>query len=215
MHTDFKIQTLIEKEGLEGYGIWLLCLEFLGKEGEKRSKEGKRWSLHGQTRWFYLLLSLARWSDEGKLKKILETMAEIGLICAKSLKYGHLYCPNFSKRADDYTTRQLRTNSEPNTNNVPLDKNRIDKIRTEYSRLAGYDESSYLPGDYARYHAAIKKLVVRAGGKDELVIEALNWISKQNFSWTLETLNKKWFDFVKSRNGASFVNSGGSGWKRP
>ena len=57
-------------------------------------------------------------------------MGELNLCCRKSLKRDELYIPKFKKRADDYTKR-LRRQSEGATDNVLLDKNRIDKNRTE------------------------------------------------------------------------------------
>jgi len=202
MYTDFKIRTLIEKHGLEGYAIWLLCLEFLGKEGEKKSKEGKKWSLNGQTRWKEHLMKVAGWSENGKLESILGTLAELKLICSKSLKYGNLYSPNFKERADEYTRRQLRLISEQTTDNILLDKNRIDKnridkIRIEYIKLKGWDIKNFFPDDFARTAKAIKTLVFKAKGKEELVLEGLAWISKQRYEWSLETLVKQWAKFMK------------------
>src|SRR3990167_11404571 len=100
MHTDLKIQTLMEKHGTDGYAIWVICLELLGKEGKKGL-------LNSKSGWQNGLLKVVGWSDNGKLISILKTMAELNLINPKSLKYGNLYVPKFIKRADDYTMRLL------------------------------------------------------------------------------------------------------------
>ncbi len=189
MHTDLKIQNLIAKHSTDGYTIWVLCLELLGKEGKKGL-------LNSKSGWQNGLLKVVGWSDNGKLTTILETMAELNLINSKSLKYGNLYVPKFIKRADDYTTRLLRTNSEQDTNNVCVDKNRIEQIRTEYIRIKGYSLKNLSKNDYGRLGKAIKTLLERTKGEVEPIIKGLAWISKQNYSWTLETLDKKWIEFT-------------------
>ncbi len=125
MHTDLKIQAHLSEHGLEGYAIFNLCLELVGKEGSR----GK---LMSKTMWQDGLLKVFARSDDGmgkvKLNKILMYLAQIDLISSKSFKYGHLHIPNFTKRIDDYTARQIRTMSEPDTDKVLPD---IDKNRTE------------------------------------------------------------------------------------
>lgn len=193
MHTDLKIQSLMEKHGLEGYGIFNLCLEMVGKEGR-----GGR--INGQLRWRQGICKVAGWSEDGKLDKILETMAELGLICSKSLKYGNLYIPKFIKRADNYTTQKLRRDYEETTKNIPPEKKRIDKIRTEYIRVKGWDINNFTSDDFARTAKAIKNLILKAKGDGGLVEKGLIWASQQNWcDWTLETLIKKWQDFLKTK----------------
>jgi len=79
---------------------------------------------------------------------------------------------------------------------VYADKIRIEQIRTEYISLKGFVIKNLLPTDYARMGKAIKSLLERTNGDAELVIKGLQWISKQNYSWTLETLDKKWIEFT-------------------
>ena len=183
----------MEKHGLEGYAIWNLCLELLGKEGKKGI-------LNSKSGWKNGLCKVIGWSDNGKLNSILDTMGELNLINIKSLKYGNLYIPKFNKRLDDYTARLLRTNPEQTTEKVTLEQNRIEQIRIEYIRHKGLDIKNFFPDDYARTAKAIKTLVFKAGGKDELVLEALEWISKQRYEWSLETLIKQWATFMKYAN---------------
>jgi hypothetical protein len=81
-----------------------------------------------------------------------------------------------------------------------LDKRRIDKIRIEYIRAVGIEEDHLKSDDYGRIHKAIKNLVIKADHKDDLVIAGIHWIteiSAGKWSWTLETLLKKWPEFMK------------------
>ena len=128
MSSDLKIQVLIEKHGIEGYGIYNLCLEMVGKEG-KRGKIGS------DLRWFEGLLKIAQWSDKDKFKSILETMVELRLICPKSFKYGNLFIPKFVRRADDYTRRQIRTESVGSPEKVALEKKREEENKNKNKRL--------------------------------------------------------------------------------
>lgn len=199
MHTDLKIQALITKHGAEGYAVWCLCLELLGKEGKKGV-------LKAESGWKNGLLKVLGWSDNGKISGVFETMAELRLINPKSLNFGNLYIPKFNKRVDDYTARSIRRMSEHNTDKVPLDKNRIDKIRTEYILLKGFKETELKPDDYGRLHKGIRDLILKAGD-DALVIDGLHWIETKSagkWSWTLETLLKKWPDFLQENNKTPF-----------
>lgn len=198
MHTDLKVQILIKKHGVEGYGIYNLCLEMVGQQGKK----GK---IEGQLRWREAILKMAGWSDNGKLDKIINTMAEVRLICPKSLKYGNLSIPKFIKRADDYTTRKLRTLSEQDTDNVRVDKKRIEKIREEYIKAKGFRLTDFSSDDFARTGKAIKTLINKAGGEDTQVIEAIKWASKQSWcDWTLETVIRRWLSFKSQSTQPTF-----------
>lgn len=205
MHTDLKVQILLEKHGIEGYAIWNLCLEMVGKEGKK----GK---IDGQLRWIQLLLKVAGWTDKGKLESILNTMAEIKLICSKSFKYGNLYIPKFMKRADDYTLRKLRTNYEHNTDNVHVDKIRIDKIIEEIKKKKKIDTTNNPSLEtflYKRYGRAAKQLLLITKGDITLAIKSINWVSQwceeKQLNWELETVVKHYTtglacDFKKKDN---------------
>jgi hypothetical protein len=196
MHTDLKIQALIEKMGLDGYALWNLCLEMVGKEGHK----GK---LMVSTRWQDGLLKVTGWSDKKRFNEILETMGELGLICSKSLKYGNLYIPKFMKRVDDYTARKLRGEFVDSSEKVPLDKIKkesIDQIRERYASSKGFSLTDFSREDYARTAKAIKNLLLKAKGDEELVINSFYWASKQGWiDWTMETINRKWPDYMRDQ----------------
>ena len=78
-----------------------------------------------------------------------------------------------------------------------IDKINIQKIREEYIRLKGFDPINLSSNDYSRMGRAIKTLLIRANGNTDLVMQGLQWQAKQPYSWTLETLDKKWLDFMK------------------
>lgn len=187
MHEDIKVQTLIKKCGLEGYGLWNLCLELVGEEGKK----GR---IGGELEWRNKLLEMAGWSDSGKLTNMLNTLAEIRLINPKALKYGNLYIPNIVERADDYTTRKVRSETEQ----IPNLYERMVKIRHLFTSIKGWSKDYLSPSDYGQMARGAKELIKRAGGNDELVMDAINWVSQQGYAdWNLQTVNKKWPDFMR------------------
>lgn len=198
MHTDLKVQALIQKHGAEGYATWNLCLELLGKEG----KGGK---LMASTLWKECLSSVLYQSNKevglARIDKILDTMATLRLIDAKSLNNGNLYVPKFLKRADNWTKKLLRSSDEDTSQKVPLYKNILDKIILHYIRLKGWEEKNLNRSDYARVALTTKKLLKRTNGSLELITEGMDWIAKRGWDWwTLETLDKYWADFMKHKD---------------
>ena len=52
-----------------------------------------------------------------------------------------------------------------------------------------------------RYGKRIKDLLVKSKGDDNLVKEAIKWVSEKEYvDWTLETVSKKWPDFMKEHS---------------
>lgn len=97
--------------------------------------------------------------------------------------------------------KEFQRNSE-GTPMVPVDKNRIDKIRTEYLGARGISLETFSPDDFSRTGGAIKKLIFRAGGDDNLVLEGIAWVAQRGYcEWTLETVLKKWPEFISSKKG--------------
>lgn len=192
MHTNLKIQELIDKEGAEGYAIWILCLEMVGKEGKK----GK---LDGQKRWQKGLEKVLQWSGNGKIDKILKTLAEVKLINSKALKYGNLHIPEFTKRGDDYFRRQLRTKSEQTTKKVPLEEiRRIIEYIIEKNKIKVEGNTALLTHFFKRYSKAAKELALLTNCKFELAKKAIDWVSgwcePKGWSWTLETVIKHYIE---------------------
>ena len=184
-HTNFKHRKLINEIGVEGYGVYWLCVELVGQQG-------KKYCIKAQEDWKIALKDTSR-VDNGKLEKFLKTFAQANLICPKALEKGDLAIPKMKDYADEYSVRISRQYPD----NVGVDKIRIDKIRIEYVKLKGWDLKTFNSNDFARTAKAIKTLLGRTKGEVEPILKGLAWISKQNYEWTLETLDKKWLDFMK------------------
>lgn len=202
MHTDLKIQALMEKYKADGYLVWCLCLELVGKEGQ-------RGILNSKSGWQNGLLKVASWLDKGSLEDILKYMVELELINSKSFNYGNLYIPKFVKRADDYTRRQIRTNYGQTTDNVlveenRIDKNRIEEIIREYIRVKNYPtilsngekDKGLINSIYKRNCKVAKELAVISNGDIPKVLKVMAWFGgicdKKGLSWSLETI-LKWY----------------------
>lgn len=82
----------------------------------------------------------------------------------------------------------------------PKNAQNINIIRIEYIRIKGWKQEDFTPDDYARTGKAIKTLLIKSKGNKDLVINALTWASRQSWcDWTLETIIKRWPDFMKER----------------
>ena len=131
MGIDLKIQAVIHKHGLEGYAIWCLTLELLGREGPENGRIGRIDGLEMAIRG---LMQVTGWQEGRKIKRILSTFSTLGLIDRKSFSSGNLYIPKFASRVDEYTQRKMNKISGENRDNVPYYKIRTDKIRKEESK---------------------------------------------------------------------------------
>jgi len=120
-HTNLKLQMLIRRIGLEGYGYFWFLVELAGKEENFRVISGKSWKKFAEV----MLLVEAKKQD-----KYLEVIADLGLIDKKAIKSGTLYIPKLGERSDDYTKRVRRV-YEHTPNIVPLEQKRTDKNRIE------------------------------------------------------------------------------------
>lgn len=170
MHTDLKVQNLVDNFGIEGYAIFNLCLELVAKEGV----DGRIMASLG---WRQAILKVARWSDEGKLDNILKHMGKISLICPKSLRYGHLYIPKLMERADEYTQRKIGRMSGQYRDNIGA-KNTTEEIRKEEKRRGNFSYLSSknlkeLKTDFKGDIASVKNFLLGAGLPEAAVVEAL------------------------------------------
>jgi hypothetical protein len=185
-HANGKMRQILRKHGLEGYAFCWICLELIGKEGNGRYR------INAEKDWKQTLCEIVK-KDIKEVEEWLNYQAEINAIDRKALEKGDLYIPKLKEYGDEYSTRVSRYS--PDT--LLVDKIRIDKIRLEYIKIKGLDVKNFFPDDFARTAKIIKILVSKAGGDDALVIKALHWIAKQTYEWTLETLSRKWPDFMK------------------
>lgn len=203
MHTDFRVQELLKKHGADGYAVWNLCLEFLGRGGVKAPGRGRTWSLDGQTTewWKTDLLNVLGWSDKARLDSILKTLADSKLLDSKSLARGNLSIPKFHELIDNWTRKSLRSDyvvtTELTTECIPY-KDNIIEIRAYYTKLKAWKPGSLNRGDYARIYKACMRLFSREGVTTELIIEGLDWLAGRGWDyWTIETLDKHWAEFIK------------------
>lgn len=93
-----------------------------------------------------------------------------------------------------------------NSNGTPkellrIEKSRIEKIREEYIKIKGFCLKDFSSDDYARTGKAIKTLLIKAKGNNDLVIKSLQWANNQKWcDWTLETVIRRWPDFMKFKD---------------
>lgn len=121
-HTNLKLQSLVDKFGLEAVGYYWSCVELVGLQGKNfELKVEKDWKL-------YLKKFLG--IEEKKQDAILEFMSNKKLIDKKALKKGNLYIPKLAERCDEYTDK-VRRISRQGRDNVGLEEKRRDKKRIE------------------------------------------------------------------------------------
>ena len=123
-----------------------------------------------------------------------KTIKRNGFITFKNFNEMHNKIGNYFGTPSD-----IQSLSKGNKDKIRIEKNRIDAVRQTYTDIVRLDEATFVGADYGRYNSAAKKLILRAEGKDDLVIEGLKWISKKDFNWTMETLLKLWPEFLKER----------------
>jgi hypothetical protein len=80
----------------------------------------------------------------------------------------------------------------------------ISSLISFYITKKGFREEDVQMPERNRYGKALKELLINAKGDDNLVKEGIEWLcgdaSKNNYSWTLETLLKKWAEFKSVMN---------------
>ena len=190
-HNNPKTRNLIRQFGCEGYGFLCICREIIGKYGEK-------YRLKPEKDWKNLLIEATK-MDEEKIDDILKFLATNKDIDCKALEMGDLYIPKLREYGDEYTKR-LRRESDQAPNKVVLHYITLQDITRHYITVRCLDEKTLSKDDYGRYGKAIKNLFVRAKEDVVLVKEAITWQSKQGYDWTLETVLKKFPDFLRSKN---------------
>lgn len=184
---DLRIVRLEELYKNDGYAVFFKCLELVGDQGSG-----------GKLKFEELPKSLiAKRCNvaEEKLDDILNYMGKVDLCSDSHLRKGVLCFPKLLKRADDYAKR-LKRKSVQSTNTDSEDRK---EITTYFIQQKGYDVSGWTPGDWARLGKGIKDLIIRSDYNKNQCIEAISWISSKNYEWTLETLIRKYPDFLKER----------------
>lgn len=125
-HTNLKVRSIIREFGLEGYGLYWICLEIVGSQGENYTvKKDKDWKL--------LLAELSNF-DQKKTDDILNKLAELKLIDKKQLIRGHLSIPKLRDYSDEYTQRVGTKSKKVVLEEKRTEENRIEKKRTDKKR---------------------------------------------------------------------------------
>ncbi len=108
-HQDLNVEPLIEKYGIEPYGLfWLLC-ELVGRHGvEFKIKQDRGWQTIARNR--------SKLPEE-RFKSYCDELANLDLINKKAYEIGDLYIPKMANYSDDYT-KKVRRVSEQDTDNV-------------------------------------------------------------------------------------------------
>ncbi|MEM9452398.1 MAG: Lin1244/Lin1753 domain-containing protein, partial [Cyanobacteria bacterium P01_E01_bin.6] len=91
-----QIFELIEAHGVQGYGIWWVILE------ECYSVESNGFQVEASETWFKRLSKNLNLTDWRTIIRVLDTMANLGLIDSQMWAEHIVVVPGISKRADDY-----------------------------------------------------------------------------------------------------------------
>lgn len=172
----------IEKLNDEQKGLYLMLLLLAGATNN---------NIKDDENYLKRVLNLQNYNQN--IRKNVDKICEVfsGLIS----RNGFLKFKNF-KKIHNYLRNADGTPKETQR----IAKNRIDKIRIEYIKIKAFRLEDFSSDDFARTAKAIKSLLLKTNN-DDLVIEGLRWASRQNWcDWTLETVNKKWPDFMKERS---------------
>ena len=182
---DLRIVRLEEQYKNDGYAVFFKCLELVGDQGSggKLKFEDFPKSLIAKR------CNIA----EDKLDDILSYMGRSGLCSSSHLSKGILYFPKLVSRADDYAKR-LRRKSVQHSD---IDTEERKEVTAYYIQQKGYSTVGWTSGDWSRLGKGIKDLFIRSNNNKQQCIEAISWISGKNYEWTLETLIRKYPDFLK------------------
>jgi len=129
-YTNLKLQQIIMEFGMDGYGLFWICLELVAQQSANfRLEKDKMWKP---------VLAKNASIGQKKTEEILNRFGELNLIDAHSLKRGHLYIPKLAERADEYTASKLRTLSRHSPDTLPTvsgqSRSRLEQIRIEEKR---------------------------------------------------------------------------------
>lgn len=184
-HTNMKLQALIDKLGIAGYGYYWACVELVASQGGDGFKIGK------EKHWEEHLKKMLNIEPKDQ-KKYLVELARHNLIDLKSLKIGDLYIPKLEERCDEYTEK-LRRKSRQHTDNVGLEQKRTDKKRREYQSVSYLKKipEKDLDEFYNRFDCSKKAIISK--GEDLFLWCEANGKVKKNYKATLLNALKKDF----------------------
>lgn len=190
-HTNMKLQALIDKLGVAGYGYYWACVELVASQGGDgfRIVKDKHWEQHLKK-----MLNI----EPNDQKKFLIVLANHNLIDRKALKNGDLYIPKLEERCDEYTEKKKRNDkigrmSGQGRDNVGLEQKRIDKNRREYNSVSYLKKipEKDLEEFYNRFDCSKKAIISKA--EDLILWCDTNGKVKKNYKTFLLNALKKDF----------------------
>ena len=133
-HTNMKLQALIDKLGISGYGYYWACVELVASQG------GDGFIVVKDKHWEQHLKKMLNIEPDDQ-KQYLVELARLNLIDRESLKKGNLYIPKLEERCDEYMEKKKRkekvgTVSGQGKDNVGLEQKRTDKKKTEEKTIS-------------------------------------------------------------------------------
>lgn len=88
-----------------------------------------------------------------------------------------------------------------NSQGTPTPKEYVDQVIAKYAAAKNWVVKDMTGTDCVRVAIVVKKLLKRPGCTIDLILEAIDWVSKQTFcDWTMETIDKKWLDFISKKD---------------
>ena len=123
-HNNLKFQKIFKDFGSEGYGLFWICVELVGREGNN-------FRVSAEKEWFSYLEKNSG-IERKKIKTILQAFADTNLVDKKALNKGELYLPKLQERVDEYTDKVGRK-SRQSPDIVGKEEKRTDKKRRDTS----------------------------------------------------------------------------------
>lgn len=190
-HSNIKLQALIEKIGISGYGYYWACVELVANQGGEdfRIKREKMWQIY--------LKKMLNIVPEDQ-KKYLVLLARYNLIDLPALKKGDLYIPKLAERCDEYTEKKKRNDEKKIVSgqcrdNVGLEEKRREQNRREENSISYLKKipEKDLQEFYERFDCSKKGIVSKA--EDLALWCETNGREKRNYKTFLLNALKKDF----------------------
>lgn len=199
-HSNIKLQSLIDKVGVSGYGYYWACVELVASQGENfRLKRDKMWQLHLKK-----MLNI----EPNDQKRYLVVLANHNLIDRIALKIGDLYIPKLEERCDEYTDKVNRK-SRQGRESVGLEQNKTEQNTKEKKVTAHIDYLKKIPEEdlgefYKRFDCS--KKAIQSKAEDLYSWCETNGRVKKNYKTFLLVALKK--DFSERKEPKSVFEAG-------
>jgi hypothetical protein len=153
-HGDAKLERVMIKYGMEGYGLYWYCLELISQTVEPHN-------LNFELEHDAEIISHRTGIHYERVQEMMAFMVDLGLFEQGN---GTITCFKLAKRCDEYTSKLIRnlpvvpTNSGHTPDKVPpirIDKNRIDKNIIEHNK--GHSVTSRFEEWWKIYPKKVKK----------------------------------------------------------